>query len=171
MRKQRLCSEIVFTITSLMKGLIVTGTNFWRKKVTLMYPEKRWTLPENYRGMPVLPVDPKTGREKCLACGSCARICPEQIITIEHEVGEDKKRRLKEFKIDMSRCMFCGLCTEACPTKGLVMSKWFELSSFTKDQMIYNLEQLRDMGGSFPEEPAEEGECEEEEKPATGGPA
>jgi NADH-quinone oxidoreductase subunit I len=121
--------------------------------------------------MPALPVDPKTGKERCLACGSCARVCPEQIITIEHEVGEDKKRRVVDFKIDMSRCMFCGLCTEACPTKGLVMSDRYELSSFSRGEMIYNLEQLREIGGTFPEEPADAEECAEEEKPSTGGAA
>ena len=174
MRRQRLHSEIIYTAISLIKGLVVTGINFWRKKVTLQYPEQRWNLPDNYRGMPVLPVDPKTGREKCLACGSCARICPEQIITIEHEVGEDKKRRLKEFRIDMSRCMFCGLCAEACPTKGLVTSKHYELSSFSRQEMIFDLSQLRERGGFFPEEPeAESAEeaCEEESKPTTGGAA
>jgi len=153
MRNRRLHSEIIHTFISLLKGLMVTGINFWRKKVTLMYPEKRWELPEGYRGMPVLPADPKTGKEKCLACGSCARICPEQVITVKHEIGEDKKRRLAEFTIDMSRCMFCGLCSEACPTKGLVMSKHYELASFTKKDMIYNLEQLRERGGFFTEEP------------------
>ena len=120
-----------------------------------MYPEQRWDLPKNYRGMPVLPVDRKTGRENCIACGSCVRICPEQIIKIEYEVGEDKKRKLKTFTIDMSRCMFCGLCSEACPTKCLVMSKHYELSSFSRDDMHYNLEQLRELGGFIEEKPEE----------------
>ena len=56
MRKQRLHREIIYGITSLLKGLGVTFVNVWRKKVTLMYPEKRWELPEGYRGMPALPV-------------------------------------------------------------------------------------------------------------------
>lgn len=166
MKRQSLPSEIIYTGTSLAKGLWVTLINFWRKKVTLMYPEKRWELPENYRGMPALPVDRNTGKENCLACGACARICPEQIITIEHEVGEDKKRKLKSFRIDMSRCMFCGLCSEACPTKCLVMSKHYELSCFNRDEMLYNLEKLREIGGFIEEEPEEK--CEEEE-PTQGG--
>lgn len=172
MRKQRLHREIIYGITSLLKGLGVTFVNVWRKKVTLQYPEKRWKLPEGYRGMPALPVDPKTGKERCIACGSCARVCPEQIITIEHEVGEDKKRKLTEFKIDMSRCMFCGLCSEACPTGGLITSDVFELSSTSRDQMVFDLEGLRAAGGFWPEEPEEETEeCEQEEKPSMGGAA
>ena len=174
MRKQRLPSEIIYTAVSLIKGLVVTFVNFWRKKVTLMYPEKRWELPDNYRGMPVMPIDRKTGKDKCIACGSCARICPEQIITIEHEIGEDKKRKLTEFKIDMSRCMFCGLCTEVCPTDGLVPSEHYELSSFSREGMVYDLDNLHELGGFHPDEPEEEPaeeECEEEEKPTTGGAA
>lgn len=173
MRKQRLHSEIIYTVVSLVKGLVVTFTNVWRKKVTLQYPEKRWELPENYRGMPVLPVDPKTGTHRCIACGACARICPEQIITVVHEVGEDKKRKLTEFTIDMSRCMFCGLCSDICPTSGLVPSDVYELSSTSRDQMMFNLADLMEYGGTFPEEPEEEKplECDTEDKPSTGGDA
>lgn len=162
MKRQRLYVEIVYTATSLFKGLVVTLINFWRKKVTLQYPEQRWDLPENYRGMPVLPIDPKTGKDKCTACGACSRVCPEQIITVEFEVGEDKKRKLTSYTIDMSRCMFCGLCTEICPTKGLVPSKIYELSSRTREQMVFNLDELHEAGGFFPEEP------ETEEKPEEG---
>jgi NADH-quinone oxidoreductase subunit I len=174
-KKKSLLGEIIYTFTSLITGLRVTFSTFWRKKVTLQYPEERWELPEGYRGMPALPVDPKTGKPKCIACGSCARICPEQIITIEHEVGEDKKRKLTEFKIDMSRCMFCGLCTESCPTGGLQMSKTFELSSTSRDQMVFDLEQLKKIGGTLPQEPEQEKPEEEssgeDQKPASGGDA
>jgi NADH-quinone oxidoreductase subunit I len=169
MERKSLLGEVIYTFTSLLKGLAVTSTNFWRKKVTLQYPEQRWKLPENYRGMPALPVDPKTDAPRCIACGSCARICPEQIITIEHEVGEDKKRKLTEFKIDMSRCMFCGLCSESCPTGGIVMSKEYELSTTSREQMVFDLEELEKIGGSWPEEPEKEETTEE--KPAEGGEA
>jgi len=163
MRRRRLPAEIIYTAVSLVKGLIVTGINFWRKKVTLLYPEQRWNLPEGYRGMPVMPVDSKTGRDKCIACGACMRICPEQIITVEHEVGEDKKRKLTAFSIDVSRCMFCGLCTEVCPTGGLVPSELYELSSLSRDEMKYGLDELHKLGGFHPEEPEQEPESDEEE--------
>jgi len=162
MTRRRLPAEIIYTAVSLVKGLVVTFINFWRRKVTLLYPEERWDLPEGYRGMPVMPIDPKTGKDRCTACGACMRICPEQIITVEHIVGEDKKRQLTRFTIDMSRCMFCGLCTEICPTKGLVPSKHYELSSFSRKDMLYDLDDLHELGGFHPEEP-EEAPTEEEE--------
>ena len=164
--RRRLRDEIVNTVVSLAKGLGVTFTNFWRKKVTLQYPEQRWDLPKGYRGMPSLPIDRQTGKTHCISCGACARVCPEQIITIEHEVGEDKKRKLVGFTIDMSRCMFCGLCSEACPTDALVMSDVYELSSTTRDQMVMDLDDLTKAGGFFPDEPDEE-----EQMPDSGGDA
>ncbi len=171
MKKQPLYKEIIYTFSSLVKGLAVTFVNLFRKKVTLMYPEERWPLPDNYRGLPVLPVDPATGKVRCIACGACARVCPEQIITIQHEIGEDKKRKLVEFTIDASRCMFCGLCVESCPTKGLVTSKLYELSSFDRDQMIFNLKALSELGGTFHEEPEPDSECQEKDNPSTEGAA
>jgi NADH-quinone oxidoreductase subunit I len=170
MKKQSLLREILYTVTSLGKGLGVTFVHFFRKKVTVQYPEQRLELPDNYRGMPVLPTDSETGKDKCIACGSCARICPEQIIKIEHEVGEDKKRRLKSFDIDIARCMFCGLCSEACPTKGIVMSKHYELTTTSREQMVMDMDKLHEMGGKFPEKPKEpESEPEEEKKSESGG--
>ncbi len=172
MKRRSLPREILRTVTSLAKGLGVTFNNFWRKKVTLQYPEERWDLPKGYRGMPALPIDPKTEKTRCISCGACARVCPEQIIKLEFEVGEDKKRKLTEFTIDMSRCMFCGLCAEACPTDALVMSDVYELSSTTRDQMVMDLDDLNKAGGRWPEEPAEEkpeDEATDEQKPESGG--
>ena len=165
MRKQRLGREITYTVASLIKGLVVTLVNFGRKKVTLMYPEKRWELPEGYRGMPALPVGEKTGKHRCIACGSCARICPEQIIKIEHEVGEDKKRKVVSFTIDMSRCMFCGLCSEVCPTNGIVMSNVYELARMSREEMVFDLDELIEAGGTFPEDDKDDAEpsCGEED--------
>ncbi|MBI2843508.1 MAG: NADH-quinone oxidoreductase subunit I [Armatimonadetes bacterium] len=156
MKRRRLHSEIIYTIVSLLKGLGVTFTNLWRKKVTLMYPEERWDLPENYRGMPAMPIDRKTGKDKCIACGACMRICPEQIITVGHVVGEDKKRKLTGFVIDMSRCMFCGLCAEICPTAGIVMSDTYEISKTSREQLVFDLDDLHEIGGFHPDEPEEE---------------
>lgn len=174
--------EIVYAPYSVVKGLIVTMVNLFRPKVTLQYPDQRWTLPENYRGVPALPVDPKTGTDRCIACGACVRICPEQVLAIESEVGEDKKRKLTEFTIDASRCMWCGLCAEVCPTGALVMSKEYELAVGSREDMVYDREQMHKHGGFFAEEPEpapdaapeekSEGEEKEPEQPAgveTGG--
>lgn len=149
---------------SIAKGLLVTLTNWGpaRPSVTELYPEERPKLPENYRGMPTLPVDPETGRTRCIACGACARMCPEQIIKVVPDKGDPKDRKPAEFTIDISRCMWCGLCMEVCPKDCLKPARNFEHACYTRDCMICNLQDLMKMGGQFPPEPKEE-ETEGEE--------
>ncbi|MDO8684959.1 MAG: NADH-quinone oxidoreductase subunit I [Armatimonadota bacterium] len=159
-----LFKEIIYTPYSVVKGLIVTFVHLFRPKVTLQYPDERVELPENYRGVPSLPVDPKTGTDRCIACGACARICPEQVLTVTSEIGEDKKRKLQEFTIDASRCMWCGLCVEVCPTDALVMSKVYELATDSREGMVFNREDMHRHGGMFPEEPEPEPETSEEQQ-------
>ena len=151
--------EILYAPYSVVKGLMITIVHMFRPKVTLQYPDERWTLPEHYRGVPSLPVDPKTGTDKCIGCGACVRMCPELALNVTVEVGEDKKRNVTEFTLDAGRCMFCGLCSEVCPTGALRMSKHYELSAKSRDAMVYDREEMHRLGGALPEEP------EAEEKP------
>jgi len=161
-KKSTILKDIANSFVSIPKGLWVTLVNWSiaRPCVTELYPEQRPELPENYRGLPALPVDPKTGRSRCIGCGACARMCPEHIITVELDKTDPKDRKPAVFEIDISRCMWCGLCTEVCPTNCLVMSKNFELACRTREQMIYTLQDLMRLGGEFPPEP----ETEEEPK-------
>lgn len=163
--KKTLLKDIINAFVSIPKGLYITAKNWmWtRPSVTELYPEQQPTLPENYRGMPCLPVDPATGRSACIACGACARMCPEGIITVVAEKGADPKdRRPAEFTIDISRCMWCGLCMEVCPKNCLVPARTFELACRTREGMIYTLEGLMKLGGTLPvEEKKEEPESQE----------
>ena len=148
--------DIVNAFVSIPKGLWVTVKNwfFTRPSVTELYPEQKPELPERYRGLPTLPVDPVTGRSRCIACGACARMCPEHIITVVAEKGEDPKdRKPSEFTIDISRCMWCGLCMEVCPKDCLKPARTFELACYDREGMIYKLEDLMRLGGQFPAEP------------------
>lgn len=147
--------DIINTFVSIPKGLWVTLKNWsvLRPSVTELYPEQRPDLPERYRGMPCLPIDPETGESACIACGACARMCPEGIITVEGEKTESGTRRVTRFEIDISRCMFCGLCIEACPKECLDPARNFELACYTREGMKYNLEDLTRMGGSQSQNP------------------
>lgn len=164
--KTVIIKDIVNSFVSIPKGLWITLVNWsiFRPCVTELYPEQRPNLPENYRGIPVLPVDPKTGKSRCIACGACVRMCPEQIITVEMDKSDPKDRKPSEFSIDISRCMWCGLCTEACPVNCLVMGKDFELATYTREGMIYNLEDLMRLGGEFPAEEVVEEVAEEKKE-------
>jgi len=153
--KSTLCKDIVNSFVSVAKGLWVTVTHWSpaRPSVTELYPDVMPELPENFRGMPTLPVNPKTGRSGCIACGACMRMCPEQIIKVVADKGDPKERKPAEFTIDISRCMWCGLCMEVCPTNCLKPARTFEHACYTRECMVYTLEDLMKLGGTLPEEP------------------
>ena len=156
--KSTILKDTINSFVSIAKGLWVTLKNWsiFRPSVTELYPEEKPNLPENYRGVPTLPVDPKTGITPCIACGMCARACPEDIITVVVDKSDPKNRKPAEFTIDISRCMWCGLCMEACPKKCLKPGRDFELACYSKDDMVFNLDDLMKMGGQLPPEPEEE---------------
>ena len=153
--------EGIYTIVSIAKGHWVTLVNLFRPKVTLQYPEVRWELPEGYRGLPTLPVCTETGKDLCIGCGACARVCPTQLIAIESHMGEDKKRVVDSFTINAGLCMFCGLCEDICPAHAIKMSKNYELAACTREEMMYDREKLNEMGGT----------CEPKPKPEPKEPA
>lgn len=162
--------EVASGIRSIVNGMRVTLSYLFRKKVTLQYPEERPVLTERFRGIPALPLDPATGRDRCIACNACARVCPVQVISLVADVGEDKKRRLGEFSLDAGRCIFCGLCVEVCPTGALVMSDEFELAHETMADLVLGLEKLHDIGGEFPPkepEPSEEAPASQADESAS----
>lgn len=157
--------DFINSFVSIAKGLWVTVVNWGpaRPCVTELYPEQRPVLPEAYRGMPTLPVDPATGRSKCIGCGACARMCPQHIITIEVDKSDPKNRKPARFEIDISRCLWCGLCEEVCPTGALKSGRDYELACYSRDGMKYGLEQLMAAGGELPVEepkPVEESKSE-----------
>lgn len=163
MRAISLVKDIKNSFVSIAKGLWVTLLNWsiLRPSVTELYPEEKPDLPANFRGMPTLPVDPKTGRSKCIGCGLCARSCPQKIINVVLDKTDPKDRKPAEFTINISGCLWCGLCVEACPTGALKHARTFELACYDREGMVYNLEALMKLGGELPVEPEEEAKSEE----------
>jgi NADH-quinone oxidoreductase subunit I len=152
--------EGIYTIESIVKGHIITLKNLFRKKVTQQYPEVRWTLPPGYRGIPSLPVIPETGKDACIGCQACVRICPTQLITVETHQGEDKKRVVDSFTLKSELCMFCGLCEEICPVDAIVLSDNYELAAFTREELVYDRARLNQFGGVCKLKPKPEKETE-----------
>lgn len=150
----RLGEDILNTFVSIMKGHRVTWRNLWRERVTLQYPDQRPVIPERFRGIP--GVHP----ELCIVCGSCARACPVQVITIEGKRIEGTRyRELTKFQIEAGRCMFCGLCEEACPAKpvkAIRLSHVYELASFNKASLVFDLPVLYEIWKSKPVDVPEE---------------
>ena len=107
-------------------------------EVTRLYPEKIMDLPDAERGVHVLEI------RKCIGCGACVRICPNDCIEmVEYKRGNPvKNKKLQYPKIDYGRCMFCGLCVDDCPPDCLHMSKAFEIAGWDRDDIIYGPEDI-----------------------------
>jgi len=113
-----------------------------RKIFTVYYPEEKLTIHVAYRGRPVL-VQREDGKEKCVACGLCERICPALAISIVGGERENKERYPVTYTLDMSRCVYCGLCEEVCPHEAIVMSdEYIGLAEYDRKNMIYPKEKL-----------------------------
>lgn len=123
-------------------GFVFPPKNQKRKIYTIYYPEEKYDLPASYRGRPAL-VQGKDGKEKCVACGLCERICPASAITIVSAEDEKSERFPLSYTLDISRCVYCGLCEEVCPKEAIVMSDQYEgLCEYDRSNMLYSKEKL-----------------------------
>jgi NADH-quinone oxidoreductase subunit I len=128
-------------IPQILKGMKITISQIFRRKFTQQYPEERWQPPASFRGRPVLVQE--NGRERCVACGLCARVCPALAIEVQGSETELWKERYPvKFEINMLRCIFCGFCEEVCPEEAIVMSKEYELTFLSQEDGIYPKEKL-----------------------------
>lgn len=134
-------------IASLIKGMQVTGKEFVTPKITERYPEDRELrhVPERFRAILELIYD-KDGNHKCIACGTCERVCPNGTISLETKMVDTlagtKKKKLDKYFYDLGSCTFCDLCVTNCPTDALRFSNDFEQAVFTRDKLIKKLNYL-----------------------------
>jgi NADH-quinone oxidoreductase subunit I len=137
-------------LVAIIKGLLITIKHFFRKKVTIHYPEQVRTMSPVYRGQHMLKRD-EQGRENCTACGLCALSCPAEAITMKAEERKpDEKHLYREekyasiYEINMLRCIFCGLCEEACPKDAIYLttSKVLVPSSYEREDFIFGKDKL-----------------------------
>lgn len=131
-------------ITSLVKGMSVTGKEFVTPKVTEQYPENRATLKiaERFRAELTLIYDAE-GRHKCIGCKICEMNCPNgtiQIATKMVDLPDGKKKRvLDTYLYDLGSCTFCMLCVTTCPQNALEFTNDFEQAVFTRDKLVKRL--------------------------------
>lgn len=149
-------------MVSLLKGLQVTGKELVTPKITEFYPEDRDTRkpPKRFRAILELKYDAE-GNHKCIACGTCERVCPNGTITLETKMVDTwdgrKKKKLDKYLYDLGSCTFCQLCATNCPTNALEFSNDFEQAVFTRDVLVKKLNYL-------PEKPEPEPTPEEKAK-------
>jgi NADH-quinone oxidoreductase subunit I len=139
-------------LPAIFGGFAVTLRHFFRKKVTMQYPEEKWVVPQNYRGAPYLVKD-QEGRTKCVSCQLCEFVCPPKAIRITPpgpegapEVGNVEKAP-KEFEINMIRCIFCGFCQEVCPEEAIFLKNDYSLTGESRKELLFDKEKLLKLGG------------------------
>jgi formate hydrogenlyase subunit 6/NADH:ubiquinone oxidoreductase subunit I len=101
-----------------------TFNNIFRKPATQKYPAVKPKVPDGFRGRQIFDIN------LCISCGLCARDCPAK--AIEMVDVEGKKRPL--FHLDL--CVFCYQCAESCPRNAIKSSKFFELASTDKSELV-----------------------------------
>ena len=140
-----------FLLLELLKGLRVTLRYFYKKKVTIQYPEEEAPVSPRFRGMLALRRYPN-GEERCIACKLCEAVCPALAITIEAEPREDGTRRTTRYDIDAFKCINCGLCEEACPVDAVVLTSEMHYHMENRGENILTKEKLLAIGDRYEEQ-------------------
>jgi len=132
----------------LLIGLSVTGRYFFKKKITVEYPEEKTPLSPRFRGLHALRRY-ESGEERCIACKLCEVVCPALAITIESEERDDGSRRTTRYDIDFTKCIYCGFCQEACPVDAIVETHDFEYATETRAGLYYDKDMLLAVGDRY----------------------
>ncbi len=123
----------------IIESIVEVAKSALKEPTTLEFPEHREALTDNYRGIHKL--DMRT----CINCAACARICPNQTITmVQADVDTAfKAAGTKMFpEINLERCLFCELCEEVCPTECLVLTKITEYEKYDRRDLVKRPEEL-----------------------------
>src|SRR5439155_9165586 len=135
-------------LPAILGGIATTARHgfdvlFRGKAVTQQFPEQRPHLPGNYRGVHRLNRD-EEGRVKCVACYMCATACPAHCIDIVAAPSPwpDREKYPELFAIDELRCIYCGMCEEACPVDAIELTSLYDLTSLSREEMIFDKEKL-----------------------------
>src|SRR5258708_33239301 len=146
-KKQLTFLESIY-FPAIINGMRITLKHFFKKKVTISYPEVQKPIAPVWRGQHVLKRD-DNGAERCTACGLCAVACPAEAIVMtaaERVKGEEhlyrEEKYASTYEINMLRCIFCGLCEEACPKEAIFLTDRMVNTDFTRGEFIYGKDKL-----------------------------
>ena len=136
-----------------LRGLKTTFARVVEGPVTIQYPEEKTPVYPRFRGRHRLhrfetgdPANP--GLEKCVGCSLCAAACPADCIRVvaaentpENRISAGE-RYAAVYEINLSRCIFCGYCEVACPFDAITMGHDYEMSDYTRSDLIFTKEML-----------------------------
>jgi NADH-quinone oxidoreductase subunit I len=139
-----------FTLWDLLQGLRITGKYFFKRKITIQYPEEETPRSVRFRGVHALRRYPN-GEERCIACKLCEAVCPALAITIESTQREDGTRRTTLYEIDMFKCIYCGFCEESCPVDSIVESDFSNYAILERGENVFDKDKLLAIGDKYEE--------------------
>lgn len=134
-----------YLMLDLLRGLFLTGRYFFKKKITVQFPEEKTPTSPRFRGMLALRRYPN-GEERCIACKLCEAVCPALAITIESEPRADGSRRTTRYDVDAFKCISCGLCEESCPVDSIVVTPIQHVHMTERGENILTKEKLLAIG-------------------------
>lgn len=122
-------------IYNLFLGFMTTFLHLFRPAITIQYPDEKKAPYPAFRG------NLRLHKDKCTSCQICVNYCPNYCIDLKYEVGEDRKRKLVSYTVDMGRCMYCGLCVEVCPFSANYWDQSYERSVYDRSLLIERKDQ------------------------------
>jgi len=135
-------------LPAILKGMGITCAHFFKKKVTVQYPEQKREFSPVFVARHILMRD-EVGAERCTACGLCALAVRLKLITMNslwRKKGEEKLYREEKYaavyEINMLRCIFCGLCEDACPKEAIFLTEEMVSSDYQRTGFIYGKDKL-----------------------------
>src|SRR5262249_27171733 len=95
---------------------------------TIPYPAQEPTLPDRFRGLPVIDAS------RCPdGCRACAEACPTDAITFPAGAP----------RLDLGRCLFCTDCVEACPERAISYTQEYRLAARRRDDLLLEGQTLK----------------------------
>ena len=89
---------------------------------TSAYPGETPTLPDRFRGVPMIDCS------KCSnGCRDCADACPTNAIAIDGA----------HVQLDLGKCLFCNECALACPEGAIEHSPDYRLATRGRDDLVF----------------------------------
>ena len=138
-------SETGQLVRAVARAMGITLRNFFRRPVTVMYPDTPRPYPDRFRGVLALVYEADTGEEACIGCRLCEYVCPPAVIKVEM-LKSEKRNYAKTFTLELYACEFCELCVQVCPTDAIVMMKSFDLATTDRRELLLDKDRLHAIG-------------------------